>query len=102
MPAGRLPVRLLPLAQSDIGEAVDFLAADSPSAGLRLADAFEAAVSRLSAHPALGRLPRDAALIALGYRVLTVGEYLVFYVLTPDEVLVHRVVHGARDLRRLL
>lgn len=102
MPAARLPVRLLPLAERDIAEAVDFLAADSVEAGLRLAEAFEAALARLAAHPALGRIPRDEWLLALGYRILIVEEFLVFYVRTPDAVLVHRVVHGARDLRRLL
>lgn len=83
-------------------QAVDFLAADSPGAASRLAAAFEEALSRLAVHPALGRLPRDEWLIALGYRILIVEEHLVFYVVTPGAVLVHRVVHGARDFRRLL
>lgn len=102
MTPASIPVRLLPLAERDVLEAVDYLAAESPAAARRFAEAFEGALSRLSSHPELGRTPRDEALIALGYRVVVVGDYLVFYVPSRRELLVHRVIHGARDLGSLL
>lgn len=49
----------------------------------------------------MGRIPRDERLLALGYRILVVDEYLAFYVRTPEAVLVHGIVHGARGLRGL-
>lgn len=95
-------VRLLPVAEQDLVEAVSSLAAESPVAARRLADRFEDVLSRLAVNPRLGRASRDAKLSGLGYRFLVVDDYLVFYVLRPGWVLVHRIVHGARDLRNLL
>lgn len=95
-------VRLLPVAERDMVDAVSFLAAESPVAARQLADRFEGALSRLGVNPRLGRTPGDAKLSGLGYRFLVVDDYLIFYVLRPGWVLVHRVVHGARDLRNLL
>lgn len=102
MPGARLPVRLLPLAEQDLDEAVCFLAEESPRAAARLAVAFERGLSRLSLHPELGRLPKDAHLLGMRYRVLIVGQYLAFYVIAQEAVVVHRIIHGARDLHGLL
>lgn len=100
--SARRRVRLLPVAEGDLSEAVAFLAAESLRAGLRLAERVEAALARLALHPELGRVPRDEQLMGMGYRVLVVDDYLVFYTPGPGEVLVHRIIHGARDLRDLL
>lgn len=102
MATARLRVQLLPLAERDLSDVVAFVAAESPSAGLRLADSLEAAIARLGTHPHIGRLPRDARLLDMGYRVLIVDDYLVFYVITHSAVVVHRILHGARDFGDLL
>jgi len=52
----------------------------------------------LAANPYLGRVPKDVALLDLGYRYLIVQNYLIFYVIEERTVFVHRIVHGARDL----
>ena len=36
-----------------------------------------------------------------GVRSYPVGKYLIFYRVVSDEIQLLRVVHGARDLRRL-
>jgi toxin ParE1/3/4 len=38
----------------------------------------------------------------MGYRYLIVADYLVFYTFEEQTVLVHRIIHGARDYLRLL
>ena len=50
----------------------------------------------------LGRIPRDHDIAMLGYRYLIIGEYLAFYRLEPSVVLVHRILHGARDYSDIL
>ena len=102
MAPARLKVRLLPIAEKDLGEALTYLTEESPQAAERLADRFEEALGGLAAHPRLGRVPQDATLAALGYRFLIVEDYLIFYALDPGVVVVHRIIHGARDLQRLL
>jgi plasmid stabilization system protein ParE len=38
----------------------------------------------------------------MGYRFLIVDDYLIFYTISRKTVLVHRIIHGARDLQCLL
>ena len=95
-------VRLLPVAEQDMVDAISYLAAESPPAARQLADRFEEALTRLGANLLLGRVPGDAELSSLGYRYLVVDDYLIFYVLRPRWPIVHRIVHGARDVRHLL
>ena len=102
MAATKSSVRLLPIAERDLVEAIACLAAESPAASLALSEKFEAALSRLCANPRLGRVPEDARLSGLGYRFIVLEDFLVFYTVDPGLVLVHRIVHGARDLRRIL
>jgi plasmid stabilization system protein ParE len=56
----------------------------------------------LATHPFTGRVPRDPKLITLGYRVLVVDNYLVFYKVKRTTVLIYRILHGARDIVHLL
>ncbi|MBL7995484.1 type II toxin-antitoxin system RelE/ParE family toxin, partial [bacterium] len=37
-----------------------------------------------------------------GYRYLIVDNYLIFYTIEEETIFVHRIIHGARDYRRLL
>ena len=82
-------------------DAVSYLANESPAGAIQLADRVEWALSRLADNPRLGRATQDARLAGLGYRFLVLEDYLIFYTLAPGRVLIHRIVHGARDLPRL-
>lgn len=95
-------VRLLSIAEDDIAEIVAFIAEDSPAAAIKLADKIETRLARLADFPSLGRIPAEEELSGLGYRYLVVDNYLVFYTVTAKTVLIHRVLHGARDYLNLL
>jgi toxin ParE1/3/4 len=58
----------------------------------------EASFHRLIEQPYSGP-PRDR--LAPGLRVLNVRGYAVYYAVTEADVLVVRVVHGARDVAAL-
>jgi len=81
----KLTVRLLSIAE------------DSVSTAEKLAARIEKQLARLADHPHLGRLPVEEELNRLVYRYLVVDNYLVFYTLSAETVLMHRIVHGARD-----
>ena len=50
--------------------------------------------------PRMGRV-RDG--LSPGYRSITVGDYLILYrIVSAEEVMVIRVVHGKRDLGKAL
>ena len=96
-----LPVRYLPAAQEDLLKILEFIAYDSPSRALTLTDALDQHIGNLSSHPHLGRIPRHPRLKSMGYRVLVVGSFLVFYLIRPAYIEIHRVVHASRDLEHL-
>jgi toxin ParE1/3/4 len=101
MPA-KYSLRYLPAAQEDILSILDYIAQDNPSRALAFIDKLDAQIGRLEKHPLLGRVPRHPKLREFGYRVLIVESYLVFYINRGDQIEIHRVIHGSRDLNHLI
>lgn len=98
----KLAVRLLSIAEDDLAEIITFIAEDSVSAAEKLAVRIEKQLTLLEEHPQLGRLPAEEELARMGYRYIVVDNYLIFYTLTAETVLIHRIIHGARDYLGLL
>lgn len=95
-------VRLLQIAEDDLNEIVTYIAAENLTAAEALATKIEKNLSHLSNHPFIGRVPEEEELVRLGYRYLIVHDYLIFYTIEGQTILVHRIMHGARDYLRLL
>ncbi|THJ25220.1 MAG: type II toxin-antitoxin system RelE/ParE family toxin [Nitrospira sp. CG24E] len=102
MPSNKYSVRLLSIAEQDLTDLLSYLAAENSQAAAEVLDRIESRLEALQSHPFVGRVPHNAKLTALGYRVLVIDNYLVFYKVKGNVVLVHRILHGARDLLRLL
>lgn len=101
MSTSKFVVRLLSVAEEDLSEVITFIAADNPAAAMALADKIEKSLEDLARHPRLGRVPEDPNLMQMGYRYLVVENYLVFYVVEARMVIIHRILHGARNYRDL-
>ncbi|HCW07710.1 MAG TPA: type II toxin-antitoxin system RelE/ParE family toxin [Cytophagales bacterium] len=95
-------VKLLSQASIDLVEIIDFIAEDKPAAAEKMADKFERAFELLGQNPKAGRTVRDNRLKLLGYRILIVSPYILFYQLRNDIVFVFRILHGARDYPNIL
>lgn len=102
MPSGSYAIRLLSVAEQDLQELISYLAAENPDAAATALDRIETQLHALQRHPFIGRTPNDPRLTGLGYRVLVIDNYLAFYKVKGKTVLIHRVLHGARDFVRLL
>lgn len=102
MPSSKYTVRLLSIAEQDLADLVSYVAAENPRAATDVLDHVEARLESLQSHPFVGRVPHNPKLTALGYRVLVIENYLVFYKVKGNVVLVHRILHRARDLLRLM
>lgn len=100
--SSRYAIEYLPAAQRDLSDLLDYIARDNPRAARDCVDRLERTVGRLAQFPKSGRRPRDPRLDRLGYRVLVVDDYLVFYVIRRRTVQVRRVIHGARRFGFLL
>jgi toxin ParE1/3/4 len=98
----KFTVRLLRAAEEDLNDILEYIAADNPSAAAAALNRIENDFRLLSQQPQLGRIPEEEDLVRMGYRFLVVRYYLIFYTLEERTILVHRIVHGARDYLRLL
>ena len=89
---------ILPAARADLIEIGDFIAHDNPARAASFVAEIEARMLQTAERP--GSFPaRDD--LRKGLRVARHGRYLIFFLDTPDEVQVVRVLHGARDVPRI-
>jgi plasmid stabilization system protein ParE len=94
----------LRLAQKDLNDIIGYIAGElkAPQAASDFIDAVEAGIERLREYPYSCRVYQPLLPVDLEYRVLTVKNYLIFYVVLDDIVEIHRVVFGRRDLRQVI
>jgi toxin ParE1/3/4 len=88
-----------PLAEQDYRNIWRYIAADNPDAADRLLSRIDA---KLELHVRNPRMGAKCDRMAPGLRSFPVGNYLAFYRIVPDGIELARVLHGARDLKRLL
>jgi addiction module RelE/StbE family toxin len=98
----KFALRYLPIAQDDLISIFDFIAQDSPNRALSFVEKLDERIGLLEQHPLLGRIPRHPKLREYGYRVLIIEAYLVFYIVRGQDIEIHRVVHGSRNLDHLI
>jgi toxin ParE1/3/4 len=91
--------RISRLANADIEEICDRIANDKPDAADRLDDRIHRAIERLADFPGMGHNRADVK--DKRYRFWVVASYVIAYRVEESELLVVRVLHGARDFRRL-
>jgi toxin ParE1/3/4 len=96
------PRRLLisPRAAADLEEIADYIARDNPLRAASFVAELEAKCRAVAAAPDLYPARAD---LAPDVRMAVHRRYLVFYRDLPgeDTVRIERVLHGARDVRRL-
>ena len=95
-------IRYLSTAENDLDEIFDYIMMDNPSAAVSMLEKFNHSISQLAFNPELGVVSKDDRLKKMGYRILIIGKYLVFYVLKANTVQIRRIIHGARQYNFLL
>ncbi len=93
-----MPAKVIwaPSALSDLEAIITYIAADNPSAAVRVGETILTVGDRLALLPRIGQVLRDAELA--GMREVVCGNYRVIHELLENETLVSivRVWHGAR------
>ena len=90
--------KLTALARSDLREIRDFIAEDNPQAATRYMRILKEKCQRLADTPGLGVQREEYC----GLHRFPVGDYLIFYRPTAEGIEVIRILHGARDIQRIL
>lgn len=102
MSQNKFQVRLLKIAEEDLSEIISYIAVDNPNAASKLAIKIEKDLELLSENPKLGRIPRDEEIRGLGYRYIIIQNYIIFYTIDERTILIHRILHSARNYKSLL
>lgn len=95
-------VVILPSAQNDLSDIVDYINELSPDAAIRLYDEIIDSIVTLEQVPHRSPLLKIPELRAKGYRVLIVYNYLIFYVVNDKTVEIRRILYGRRCYEALL
>ena len=85
-------------ADEDLLSLHAFLSQRNPDLADRTIRQLDAKCNQLAEQPRSGT-PKDT--IRLGMRMGILGKYLIFYRIELNGIFVVRIVHGARDLRRI-
>lgn len=88
-----------PRARADVLEIWVHIAQDSVTATDRWVSQLDEKLQLLLEHPQLGRARSE---IQHGLRAFPFGDYLIFYAAVVGGIEIIRVLHGARDIRKLL
>jgi toxin ParE1/3/4 len=86
-------------ALADFDDIYDYIARDNPRAAAKILRSLDESIQLLADQPKLGKVFRHRG---LRLRLLTHGDYLVFYRERPGVVEVVRVIHGRRNIPDIL
>ncbi len=92
--------RLTSEALANVEEICAFIAQDSVDAALRVLEELEHAFERLAAIPEIGHKRED--LTARRVKFCNVDSYVIVYDPASTPLTIIAVLHGARDIERLL
>ena len=92
--------RLAPEVQSELDNLWYYIARESGSIEIadRLLDSITDRFFLLASHPYAGRLRDD---LRPELRSFPVGQYVIIYRVSGEDVLILHVVHGSRDIENL-
>jgi toxin ParE1/3/4 len=94
-----MTIRVLSRAYRDISEIWNYIAIDNPNAADEQEEQFFAAMRQLGEQPGMGHRREDVS--DPRYRFWLVGAYLIAYRVRGRQIPICRVVHSARDFRKL-
>ena len=96
-----MPRRIEPsrAALADFDAIYDYIARDNPTAAAEVLRALDRSIQLLASQPRLGRVFRRRR---LRLRLLTHGDFLVFYRERPRVIEIIRVIHGRRNTPDIL
>jgi plasmid stabilization system protein ParE len=89
-----------PMVVEDIEQTWFYIASDNRQAADAMLNKFESAIEMLSRHPGIGHERKDVS--QHKYRFWCVKPYLIVYTFDDKFLNIKRILHGSRNIRRIL
>lgn len=100
--AKKYEVVITPAAQKDLNEIKSYLTNVLKTSSSSIFEKILEQVKILKTHPFTYSVHQDSLLKLIGYRVIPIGNYLMFYVVKSNVVQIHRILYAKRNYLRLL
>ena len=100
--AKKYEVVITPSAQKDLNEIKSYFTNVLKTSSNSIFEKFLEQVKILKNHPFTYRIHQDSLLKLIGYRVIPIENYLIFYVVKKNVVQIHRVLYAKRNYMQLL
>jgi len=95
-------IEILESAFQDIEGICRFIMQDNKSAAMKLFDEISEEINTLNVFPFRGSLVDEQDVAVKDFRYIAVKNYLVFYRIVGDKIVVYHVIDGRRDYKKLL
>lgn len=95
-------VLLYPSAESGLYDIKQYFEQVLKVSPTHLFQKFYDSIEYLEKNPFMYPLVKDPFLSQLGYHMITIDNFLVFYIVTGNEVQIHRFLYGKRNYLQIL
>ena len=95
-------VVVTPSAQKDLTEIKSYFTDVLKTSSNSIFEKFLEQVKILKVHPFTYKVHQDPLLKLVGYRIIPIDNYLMFYVIKSNIVQIHRVLYAKRNYLQLL
>lgn len=100
--AKKYEVIITPSAQKDLTEIKSYFTNVLKTSLNSIFEKFLEQVKILKVHPFTYKVHQDPLLKLVGYRIIPIDNYLMFYVIKSNIVQIHRVLYAKRNYLQLL
>lgn len=102
--AKRFTLRYSLLFRDDLDKIIDYIVLElkNVAAAKQLVNDVEAAIKQRQAHPLQSAAYKSTNKRRNPYRRILVGNYLIFYIVIENTMIVRRLLYGRRDIDRIL
>ena len=100
--AEKYEVVITPSAQKDLIEIKSYFRNVLKTASNTFFEKFLEQVKTLKENPFIYKVHPDSLLKLIGYRVIPIDNYLMFYIVKGNTVQIHRVLYAKRNYMQLL
>ena len=87
-------LRVSALAESDLDAIADYIAADSPVRALEFVRGLRGQCQQVAEFPLAYRARPE---LGEGLRACPFGGYMIYFMVSDDEVFIARILHSSRD-----